>query len=134
MLVLLQIFGADMAEIERIDRELKRLEELRKKILERKSDILRNKLIKCANCGKQNKVREWSFVQKYWYVPPHGCTGGDYWKPHEHDTCDIMCPKCASKNYIYNHPQKPKILQIIKDNPRFGTDGLFKEVIKSDNK
>lgn len=120
-----------MGKMERIDSELKRLEKQKAKLSGKKSDILRNMLVKCVNCHKQSKICEWTFVQKYWYVRPSGCTEGDYWKHDEYDTCDIMCAKCSFQNYIYNHPQKTKILQIIKDNPSFGTNNLFKKVVES---
>lgn len=130
MLTSSQVFDAQMTKIALIETQLEKANDLIKKLTGEKLSILKNKLIRCAACGKNCRVGDWSFVQKFWYVPPHGCTGGDYWKPNEIDTCDISCPRCGSRNYIYNHPQKQKILEIIKTNPLWNKESLFKEVIK----
>lgn len=68
--------------------------------------------LKCQECSKTSSLGEWDFVQDHWYVRPHGCTGGDYWKSHEVQTCHIVCPKCRKMNYIYNHPARERLVEL----------------------
>lgn len=82
------------------------------KLNERKRQVIRRMFIRCRECRSASRLASWGFIQKLWYVRPTGCTEGDYWKHHETETCDLVCPKCRKRNYIYNHPQKERILAV----------------------
>jgi hypothetical protein len=71
---------------------------------------VRRLLIGCGICGRKSLLHRWTFIQNEYYVPPTGCTGGDYYKQDKPDTCHLQCPKCHRRNYIYNHPQRPLIV------------------------
>lgn len=60
-------------------------------------------LVRCdaGNCGKAFEVRELEYIQTQFYVPPHGCTGGDYWKDGEGRW---RCPHCGFTNRLYDKP------------------------------
>lgn len=44
--------------------------------------------IKCLNCGKVHKANNIELLDLERYVPPRGCTDGDYW---EHEEFLILC-------------------------------------------
>jgi len=109
--------------------ELARLENERQKVLAKQLRIIRGSFIKCAKCGENSKLFSWTFIQDMFYVEPYSCTGGDYWLNSETRCCHIVCPKCEGEIYLYNDPQRDKIVNLIKANP-FGKDKLFHEVKK----
>jgi hypothetical protein len=80
-----------------------------KEISERKSQTL----VRCA-CRLAFEVRELEYIQTQFYVAPHGCTGGDYWKNGEGQW---RCPDCDHINRLYDKPD----IEALK--------GLFKSVV-----
>ncbi len=70
--------------------------------------------LKCRECGKTSPLGTWDFMRDHWYIQPHGCTDGDYWKAHEVQTCYIVCPHCRKMNYIYNHPMRDQLIGLSK--------------------
>lgn len=37
----------------------------------------------CRGCGAHFPIAKAKFIQTHFYIEPHGCTGGDYWKQGE---------------------------------------------------
>lgn len=52
------------------------------------------KFFTCRNskCKKKFSTKRAVFIQKYWYIRPYSCTGGDYWALDERN---IICPECS---------------------------------------
>ncbi|MBO6814550.1 MAG: hypothetical protein JJ891_06805 [Rhizobiaceae bacterium] len=64
-----------------------------------------NTLIPCIDqwatgdgCGHYNLVKDSILIRTYYYVSPHGCTGGDYYKPGELQT---KCSNCGKVIRLY---------------------------------
>lgn len=85
------------------------------KVRQKIFDKIRKRFIKCTKCGKKSRVASWIFIQKYYYVEPFSCTGGDRYLSSDMEVCYIKCPKCKEKIYIHTHPQKEAILEMIKN-------------------
>jgi hypothetical protein len=98
----------------------------RARIVEAKVSIARRYVIGCVHCHGQSVLRRWFFVQKFWYTPPSGCIGGDYWNKTETAQCDIACPLCRVCNYLYTHPKRDQILERI--DGALHKEDLFSEV------
>lgn len=73
--------------------------------------VERNKgtLIRCTSqiatgkgCGELHPISTLEYIQTHWYVSPHGCTGGDYWKESEGQW---ICPSCGHRNRLYASPE-----------------------------
>ncbi|MBI2063960.1 MAG: hypothetical protein HYT65_03145 [Candidatus Yanofskybacteria bacterium] len=116
-----------MATITAIQRKLDKLNADKSEVLKQKLEAIQRILVKCVKCHKKSRLGAWSFVQGRWYVEPYSCTGGDYWNFNKTETCHITCPKCGDENYIYNHPQKNKIVELV-DGHHFSTEKIFKGV------
>lgn len=83
------------------------------KLIQRRLDFVRSYLIECVRCHNKNALSSWSFLQASFYVPPRGCNEGDYWVNSEVKVCHIVCPACGHENYIYNHPERATIEQML---------------------
>lgn len=115
-----------MSKLTIVEKTLADLQTKTEKMLKMKLEIVQNRRITCGSCNKTSRAKEWIFIQRMWYVEPYSCNGGDYWRPYEPETCCIACPKCKNQNYIYNHKQKPKILNLLKYG--FLKSKVFKEI------
>ena len=69
---------------------------------EEKGDAIRRSYATCRCCGKKTQIGKLTYIQTHWYVQPHGCNGGDYWKQGEGQ---FDCPKCGANNRLYNRPE-----------------------------
>lgn len=110
-----------------VQRKLKELENERKKVLAAKMDIIRRYYILCATCGVKSRLSRWVFIQDQYYVQPYSCNGGAYWKNYATQNCHILCPKCGTADYLFNHPQRDKIVNLT-DSREFVKYDLFSEV------
>jgi ribosomal protein S27E len=99
----------------------------REEILDKQYAVIKRYVVTCEHCGKSSTLGKWSFIQDYWYTPPRGCTEGDYWNATKTECCYIACPHCRVMNYIYNHPQKQKLLERIEP-LRFDKEKVFAEI------
>jgi len=54
------------------------------------------RMILCS-CGKRHQICKLVRVVTHWYVEPHGCTGGDYWREGE---WAFICPKTQVRNRL----------------------------------
>ena len=116
-----------MGNLAIVQGKLERLENKRRKVREEQRTIIKRSLIKCTACGKQSRLFSWSFIQNQYYVEPYSCTGGDYWLNSETRCCHIVCPKCGEEIYLYNHPQRDKIVELV-DSHHFSKSELFQKV------
>jgi ribosomal protein S27AE len=98
-------------------------------LYKRQLAAIRRKFLRCSRCKKNSRLSSWSFIQGMYYVEPFSCTGGDYWLNSRTDSCHIICPKCGHDNYIYTHPDKDRIVELLdkKLNPHSKADA-FKSV------
>ncbi len=70
-------------------------------LMDELDDARKRKLIKCESCQRATKVSTLTYLQTHFYVQPHGCTGGDYWREGEGQ---FVCPKCNATNRLYDRP------------------------------
>lgn len=56
-----------------------------------------NRELTCGNCKTMHRIKNLVYIQTYWYVQPHGCTGGDYWNTGEGY---FICPDCNIRNRL----------------------------------
>jgi len=90
---------------------------INEQIRARKSEIV----VQCESssigdgCGQGHKIKDLVYIQTYWYTPPRGCTGGDYWNMGEGR---FTCPTCGCINRLYNRPdieeKKPMFKEVVK--------------------
>lgn len=104
-----------------------------------KAEILRKieerngrKKIECASCDKPHAIKTLTLIQTYWYTPPSGCTGGDYWNEGE---VNFICPETEVRNrLLFNNNEIPwedrnKYENNPEDQFKANYKSLFKEVI-----
>lgn len=116
-----------MSAVAQARRQQKELRIAERELIEQEKEAIRRSLIRCQRCAKPSRLSDWTFVQKKWWVPARGCTEGAYWTNSHTDVCDIVCPKCGVANYIYNHPQRSKLVDLL-GNYAWNAKELFKEV------
>jgi hypothetical protein len=116
-----------MDQLTRVQRKLDRLDARRKEIIKEKLQAIQSVSIICSHCKQSVNLGKWSFIQTQWYTPPYSCTAGDYWNNSKPDTCYISCPECGKENYIYNHPQKAVIVELV-TKQGFQTRNIFEKV------
>ncbi|MBI1957508.1 MAG: hypothetical protein HYS44_03590 [Candidatus Niyogibacteria bacterium] len=117
-----------MRAIAKIDQAITGHEGEIRRLQKQKHAALRRTLITCEYCKKASPLSSWGFIQDHFYVAPYSCTEGDYWGETDVECCHLICPKCSQENYIYNHPQRKKIVRLTKQIPSFEWDQLFREV------
>lgn len=73
----------------------------------------RDTLVQCTSqlatgkgCGGFSRVGDLTFIQTHFYIEPHGCTGGDYWRAGEGQ---FVCPLCGHRNRLYDSPEVTKL-------------------------
>lgn len=84
-------------EIEISNREKEIANELQLLNIEN-DEIQRRKMWRCYGCFKRTQISKITIIQDHWYVPPRGCTGGDYWNTS--NEVYVPCPKCNTINRI----------------------------------
>ena len=118
-----------MSNLVVVQNKLNRLENERKRAREEQRDIIRRSLIRCTVCRKQSRLFSWTFIQDKYYVEPYSCTGGDYWLNSETRGCHLVCPKCSGEIYLYNHPQRDRVVELV-DSHHFSKKELFSKVME----
>ena len=76
-------------------------------IREKIKEVQSHTLVKCETnfayrgegCGMASEIGDLTYIQTHFYIHPHGCTGGDYWKCGEGQ---FDCPHCGYRNRLYN--------------------------------
>lgn len=62
------------------------------------SEVESRRTIQCSHCKKRTPISKGTIIEKFWHVPPSGCTGGDYWK---HDEWLYFCNHCGNAERAY---------------------------------
>ncbi|QQR82259.1 hypothetical protein IPJ70_03175 [Candidatus Campbellbacteria bacterium] len=96
----------------KVNAKLARFRQAVETILQQKRNIARDISFTCEHCGRKAPLSQWVFIQSMYYVAPHGCTEGDYWVNSQTKVCHLCCPMCEWENYLYNHPEREKILGV----------------------
>lgn len=84
--------------------KLAAIDEKRDELTARLSDAVAQTRVKClANCygkgcGQTSAIRDLVYLQTHWYVPPSGCSDGDYWRQGEGM---YECLHCGHMNRLY---------------------------------
>lgn len=71
-------------------------------------DQARASLITCTTdvmgkgCGHKQEIGSTVYIMTHYYVEPHGCTGGDYWKE---DEGRFKCDNCGKITRLYDCPE-----------------------------
>lgn len=99
-----------MGQLEAVDLKRQNLLGAQLALVIEECDIVKRTRLACVNCAKTSKLSSWDFVQGHWYESPWGCMGGDTWHVSKTEVCHIACPHCRKMNYIYNHPDRLKIV------------------------
>jgi hypothetical protein len=82
--------SAAAKKVERANKQLaKALAEL--------ADERRRRTIKCGSCPDSHAIGDLHLLVTHFYIEPHGCTGGDYWKEGE---WQFVCPATKAINRI----------------------------------
>lgn len=84
-------------ELEGLEQKLVELEAKRAKLLSAIDVQNSEKGIECAHCRVKAVIKETEAIQTYWYVEPHGCSGGDFWLPGRFG---FVCPYCGTRNIL----------------------------------
>jgi hypothetical protein len=80
-----------------INKELKEIEERQSLLYIERKKAIKRKFIKCPekDCGKRSRLGDLIYFQDNYYVPPRGCTEGDYHVPQEEGY--TFCPHCLAQ-------------------------------------
>jgi hypothetical protein len=102
-------------KISELESELTNLKQQEKQINSRKKFL-------CA-CNKMHSIRECGVIQTHWYVPPRGCSEGDYYNEGE---LQIVCPTTGTRNRVlFNIPYS------LRDSFDYNPETKFKNKYKS---
>lgn len=79
------------------EKKVKKAEKALDKAEESRDKLLKDAEVQCLNksCGAYLRIGDLTYIQTHWYVQPHGCTGGDYYRAGEGQ---FKCPKCGMRN------------------------------------
>lgn len=92
-----------MMNLKEVNTEIEKAEADLGSLHKNRDEILSRTVVVCAHncngkgCGEPTQIKELTYIQTYWYVEPHGCTGGDYWKKGEGNW---ICPECDHTNRL----------------------------------
>lgn len=97
-----------------IEQKLAELDAKRVQLVDKLNNSKGRTLVECTNnmygggCGKKMQIRTLTHIQTWWYVHPHGCTGGDYWSM---DEGQFDCAHCGHRNRLYDRKEIQDIKQ-----------------------
>ena len=75
-------------------------------------DRLKETLVMCSpdsngrGCSAGAMIKDVVYQQSFWYVPPRGCSEGDYWQAGEGRW---VCNHCKKVNRLYDKPEIMKL-------------------------
>ena len=101
-----------MSQLEAVDLKRQNLLGAQLALIQEECDTVKRIRFACVHCAKTSKLSRWDFVQDHWYEGPWGCMGGDTWHSSKTEVCHLACPHCRQMNYIYNHPERQKIVEL----------------------
>ena len=103
--------------LQKTERKISKAEEKLKLLRKERDFLLSQTSVLCTNsvygkgCGKETEIRDLVYIQTHWYVPPSGCTGGDYWNEGEGQ---FACPHCGRLNRLYDRPKIQELKYLFK--------------------
>jgi hypothetical protein len=102
-----------------LENQLTKVHQEESRILKKIDERDRKRSILCGGCDKPHEIGNLTAIQTHWHVPPHGDSGGDYWKEGE---LQFVCPETGIVNRLlfYNNDLAEKFKSNYKR--------LFKEV------
>lgn len=83
-----------------------------KALKDEKKALLSETAIRCPACHTQSAIKDMLYIQMHWYVPPRGCTEGDYWNQGEGQ---CKCPSCETIMRLYKHPELEALKHLFKE-------------------
>ena len=89
-------------ELQKINVSLEKTRAKLEKLEHQRAVALAKTQVVCGTCKKPTTVQDVDYIQTHWYVPPSGCTEGDYWNEGEGQ---FMCPACDAVNRLYQSPE-----------------------------
>jgi hypothetical protein len=74
--------------------------------------LLERKKIRCPRCKTYHTVSKTELIQEHFYIPPRGCTEGDYWNSAE---IGFICNKCNNFITDYHNPKIKELKHLFND-------------------
>lgn len=106
-------------EFEKAVEEVKNAKETLKSAQENSDKIIKNSIVICTSqiatgkgCGAHLHIADLTYIQTHFYIAPHSCTEGDYWKQGEGA---FICPACGHRNRLYDSPAVEALKRYFKD-------------------
>lgn len=103
----------DVSERKRLENEDKKLHSIRHSQIRCAGNAYGKKTFEYG-CGKSSELRLWTLELRQFWDNNTGSPCGGFWTTGTPELDNLICPKCSRINYIYNHPQKAKILTLRK--------------------
>lgn len=85
--------------LKNVETSIKQCEDTLRALKESRDQLLSNKMYTCPHCNKKSQIKKLFYFEDYFYVPPYGCTGGDYHKSSGDDF--VLCNKCNKVGRLY---------------------------------
>lgn len=113
--------------LKEIDKEIKKSKEDLAKLMAIKTSKMPNKTIVCMGslggstnsyhqkgkgCQKRARIGNLIYIQTNYYVEPHGCMGGDYWRKGEGK---YVCPFCGTINRLSYREEVVELKEYFKE-------------------
>ena len=115
-----------------LDDKLTELRNKENRILGAIDERNRKRKIQCGACDDFHEIGNLKAIQTYWYVPPRGCSGGDYCREGE---LQFVCPETGIVNRLlfsnYDVPweERKDFDNDLEEQFKRNYKKLFKEVI-----
>lgn len=104
------------SKVKQLERAVKLAQEGLRSTKAELNGALSRTLARCTGrgrpCGRSTQIRKLIYIQTFFYIRPHGCTEGDYWKRGEGQ---FDCPHCGHRNRLYDRPGLVKLKHLFKD-------------------
>lgn len=84
-----------------LDKEIAETETRLAELKQERDVLLGQTRLYCVVCKTSHPINKYRYLQTHWYVEPHGCSGGDYWKQGDGE---CQCP-CGQVLRLYKLPE-----------------------------
>lgn len=88
---------AVLAALDEVEELLEQNQAAEDRLREKRKELDAQRTLPCEACDDAHQIQDTTLVQKYFYIRPHGCTGGDYWKRGE---LQFICPEEHVRNRL----------------------------------
>jgi hypothetical protein len=109
----------DSFALETINAKLEELSRKQEELEKSRNIVLGNTYLRCSDfvssgkgCGSYFLINQLTYIRTHYYIEPHGCSGGDYWKIGEGKW---KCPDCGHINRLYNDPDVEAVAHLFKE-------------------